>query len=221
LAHVYMEMQADRSLAWDSNDALSVFGEPVSRASTALLRKAMRQPAWSFWAKANLFKGSIALSGATTWRASIGFLNKALVPDTEADFCQAFVQQMLTVSTRAMINLLSDIKGSPVRQLDPVGTEALHGLKGREINLSLLASTFGGIASSTAQSLFARDVAAGDNAPPGSPSDTAQPDTLVTKELLLTGSKDRYSQHGNNVVILPEALLSLPPVCVPEDPGRG
>ena len=222
LAHVYMEMQADNVLPWDSSDALSVFDEPVSRASSALLRKAMRQPAWSFWAKANLFKGSIALGGATTWRASMGFLNKAILPDAENDFCSAFVQKMLTVSTRAVASLLCDIKGSPVRCLDPVGTEALFGLKGREINLSLLAATLGGIASNTVQSLFTKNRIAGYiGTSPGNLPDQQLPDAPVTKELLLTGSDSRNPQHCDYVVTLPDALLSLPPVCVPEDPGRG
>ena len=218
LAHVYMEMQADISLPWDSQDALSVFDEPVSRESSALLRKAMRQPAWSFWAKANLFKGSIALGGATTWRASIGFLNKALQPDSDTDFCAAFVQEMLTVSTRAMASLLNDIKGSPVRSLDPVGSEALFGLKGREINLSLLAATVGGLASGTAQSLFTKtgttdnnEVATGNGAS----------ELPVAKENLLTGTDNRCPQHMEYSFTLPDALLSLPSVCVPEDPGRG
>ena len=131
LAHVYLEMQADRALDWDSADALAVFHERPSAASAALLQKTMRQTPWTFWMKKFLFRQSIFFGGLPSWRSAMGFFDSVIVGQEGA----AFAEQMLVVSTRAMVNLLQDIKNSPVRSLDPIGADALADFRGQPLNL--------------------------------------------------------------------------------------
>lgn len=140
LAHVYLEMQADRVLDWDSKDALGVFRERPSAASAALLQKTMRQTPWTFWMKKFLFKQSIFFGGLPTWRSAMGFLDSVVVGPEGV----AFAEQMLVVSTRAMVSLLQDVRNSPVRSLDPIGAEALEGFRGQSPNLlqSLMENLF-------------------------------------------------------------------------------
>ena len=140
LAHVYLEMQADRVLDWDSKDALGVFRERPSAASAALLQKTMRQTPWTFWMKKFLFKQSIFFGGLPTWRSAMGFLDSVVVGPEGV----AFAEQMLVVSTRAMVSLLQDVRNSPVRSLDPIGAEALEGFRGQSRSLlqSLMENLF-------------------------------------------------------------------------------
>lgn len=131
LAHVYLEMQADRVLQWDSKDALAVFRERPSASSAALLKKTMRQTPWTFWMKKFLFRQSIFLGGLQSWRSAMGFLDSVIVGQEGV----AFAEQMLVVSTRAMVSVLQDVKNSPVRTLDPIGAAALEGFKGQPVNI--------------------------------------------------------------------------------------
>ena len=121
LAHVYLEIQADNSVAWDRKDALDVFRESGSRGAERMLVRAMGQKSWLFWVKKHLFRSSIGIGGRKSWRASMQVLDSALNgARREAD-----LQALLTISTRAMVDLLRDPYNSVVRALDPVGTEAL------------------------------------------------------------------------------------------------
>lgn len=121
LAHVYLEIQADRLLSWDTTDAVGVFHEAGSRGSALMLRDTLNQKALSFWLKKHMFEGSIALGGSKVWRTSMQLLDK-LLPQHERE---NFVREMLTISTRAIFSLLADPSGSPVRSLDPIGADAL------------------------------------------------------------------------------------------------
>ena len=121
MAHVYLEIQADRLLSWDSSDAVGVFHERSSRKAAAMLRATMRQRTLSFWLKTRLFESSVALGGSRAWRGSLRVLD-SLVPGHERS---ALLDRMLTLSTRAIVNLLQEGEASPVLTLDPIGAEAL------------------------------------------------------------------------------------------------
>ncbi|MDL2307747.1 zinc dependent phospholipase C family protein [Desulfovibrio sp. OttesenSCG-928-C06] len=121
LAHVYLEIQADNSVNWDYRDALDVFRESGSRAAERMLARAMGQTAWLFWVKKHIFRGSINFGGRKGWRASMQALDSALNGRRR----EAELQALLTISTRAIVDLLRDPYDSVVRTLDPVGTEAL------------------------------------------------------------------------------------------------
>lgn len=127
MAHVYLEIQADRLLAWDSSDAVGVFHEKSSRKSAAMLRATMRQRALSFWLKTRLFESSVALGGSRAWRGSLRVLD-SLVPEHERS---ALLDRMLMLSARAMISVLREERDSPVLALDPIGAEALARAKGK------------------------------------------------------------------------------------------
>lgn len=239
LAHVYLEMQADRVLEWDSQDALAVFRERPSAASAALLKKTMRQTPWTFWMKKFIFRQSIFFGGLPSWRSAMGFLDSVIVGQEGV----AFAEQMLVVSTRAMVNLLQDVKNSPVRTLDPIGAEALEGFRGQPVKIvqGIMEHLFPGLAQKGwSESLFYNETLA---AQTGKKFDLAfgvpeagEAEPVKNQKgfnpvpthgaagkyrgeagqgLQLLHSIDSGSPIIEEGFTLPEVLKNLPPVCVP------
>lgn len=121
MAHVYLEAQADRLLAWDSGDAVSVFHRKNSSGADAMLRSTMRQRALPFWLKKHLYEGSVALGGSGLWRGSMRLIDGLVVQSDR----RALLDYMLILSTRAVFDMLKQGKESPLLNLDPIGADAL------------------------------------------------------------------------------------------------
>lgn len=121
LAHMYLEIQADRLVAWDSGDALGVFYEKDSPLAASMLQQAMRQKNLPFWLKTHIFQGGIAVGGTRLWRCSMRMVD-ALMPGRERG---NLLDRMLVLSTRAIVNLLQLSHSSPLLALDPIGADAL------------------------------------------------------------------------------------------------
>lgn len=121
IAHVYLEMQADRLLDWDAEDALSVFRERRSAASLALLRKTLNKNVVKFGLQSRVFQGSVALGGSGPWRKGLTAVD-TLFPDHVR---RAYLDGLLTVATRAVVDVLKHGSASPVFTLDPIGAKAL------------------------------------------------------------------------------------------------
>ena len=125
MAHVYLEAQADRLLAWDSGDAFEVLRGKNSGKTDVMLRSALRQRAFPFWVKKRLFESSVALGGTRAWRGSIRVVD-ALVQRHERG---PLVERMMTLSARAIVNVLREQRNSPLLALDPIGADALDRAK--------------------------------------------------------------------------------------------
>lgn len=121
LAHVYIEMQSDASLKWDSLDARGVFHEAGSLASERILRETIRQKAWMYWLKKHVYESSIAIGGSNRWRSSMAFMNRLFPGEERLDM----LDYMLTLSTRGIMSVLKDLDNSPVLKFDPIGADAL------------------------------------------------------------------------------------------------
>lgn len=121
IAHVYLEMQADRLLEWDRDDALSVFRERRSAASLALLRKTLNKNSVQFGLQSRVFRGSIALGGSGAWRKGLTVVDK-LFPEHVR---HAYLEGLLVTSTRAVTDVLKNGSASPVLTLDPIGAKSL------------------------------------------------------------------------------------------------
>lgn len=121
IAHIYLEAQADRLLTWESADLLGLFKGDQSRVTSALLSDALRQKAFSFWIKKQLFQGGIYLGGSRLWKSSMRLLD-AYMPENGRG---TLLEQMLTLSTMAMVNFLRHGRDSILVNLDPIGEEAL------------------------------------------------------------------------------------------------
>ena len=121
MAHVYLEMQADRLLEWDKEDALSVFRERRSAASLALLRKTLNKNPVKFGLQSRVFQGSIALGGSRPWRTGLTAVDKIFSDHVR----RAYLDGLLTISTRAVVDVLKHGTASPVFSLDPIGAKAL------------------------------------------------------------------------------------------------
>lgn len=120
-AHIYLEIQADRMISWDSSDALHAFHGENSSKSLSLLRSSMNKQALPFWIHTQIFQGSIAVGGSKVWRSSVRVLDTLLRQHERA----ALLEYMLVLSTRAMVDVLQKGKNSPMINLDPIGAEAL------------------------------------------------------------------------------------------------
>lgn len=125
LGHVYLEAQADRLLSWDSGDAVTVLHGRSDRKNDAALRATMRQRAFPFWIKKRLFGGSVALGGTKAWRGSMRAVD-SLIPQRDRS---ALLERMMTLSARAIFNILREGENSPLLALDPIGAKALAGAK--------------------------------------------------------------------------------------------
>ncbi len=125
MAHVYLEAQADRLLSWDSGDAFAVLHGKSSSTTDTMLRSALRQRAFPFWVKKRLFESSVALGGTRVWRGSIRAVD-CLVKKHERG---PLVERMMTLSARAIVNVLREQKNSPLLALDPIGADALDKAK--------------------------------------------------------------------------------------------
>lgn len=122
IAHVYLEMQADRLLEWDRAAALSVFRGRRGAAALALLRKTLRGNSFKFGLQSRVFQGSIALGGSAPWRKCLAAVD-GLLPGHVA---RPYFEHLLGVSTRAVVDVLKHGELSPVFALDPIGAKALE-----------------------------------------------------------------------------------------------
>ena len=121
MAHVYLEMQADRMLTWDRKLALAVFHERGSGNTSLMLRKTLRRNAIKFRLQSGVYQGSIAVGGSMLWRRSLRIVDR-LFPDSARS---ARLADLLETATRAVVDVLGSDGTSRVFGLDPVGTEAL------------------------------------------------------------------------------------------------
>ena len=121
MAHVYLEMQADRMVAWDSGHALAVFHERGSDATSRMLQKTLRRNAIKFRLQSGVYQGSIAVGCSALWRRSLRMVDSLLPEHVHA----ARLADMLDVSMRAVVDILRQGESSPVLRLNPVGTAAL------------------------------------------------------------------------------------------------
>lgn len=149
MAHVYLEAQADRLLAWDSEDAFDVLRGKNSRKTDVMLRSALRQRAFPFWIKKRLFEGSVALGGTRAWRGSIRVVD-ALVRRHERG---PLVEHMMTLSARAIVNVLGEQRQSPLLAFDPIGADALNKAAAARAGASRSGSLSGSLAGTLAGTL--------------------------------------------------------------------
>ncbi|MDR1124983.1 MAG: zinc dependent phospholipase C family protein [Deltaproteobacteria bacterium] len=205
MAHVFLEMKADKALTWDRKQALESFKAAGSKGAERMLMRSLNQKYWLFQLKKRLYRGSIALGGCGLRSAmrslrNLGrldavvkgnnlanlhsYLDQADDPAHPAFPLQPFalpegiaaagqpppvmfspltflpdpqaagpataekarknlpppttpLGDLLVVSARAVADLLRDPCGTRVRNLDPVGTQALarasRGLGPREV----------------------------------------------------------------------------------------
>ncbi len=121
MAHVYLEMQADRMVPWDKTHALSVFQERGSANTSRMLRKTLQRNAIKFRLQSGVYQGSIAVGGSSLWRQSLRAVDSFMPSHVHS----AYLADMLDLATRAVVDALRHGESSPVYGLDPVGTNAL------------------------------------------------------------------------------------------------
>lgn len=136
LSHVYIEMQADRMVAWDTPTARRLFRGRHRDADAALLR-AMRKRNLPFLLKKQLFRSSVALSGGHMLRHSLQWAGQLAPAVADKNYLEA----MLDVSLRAVVDVLCAPRDSDLLGIDPIGSGPLREAKltgGRELPLAML-----------------------------------------------------------------------------------
>jgi hypothetical protein len=121
IAHVYIEMQADRMLSWDKEHALAVFHGSRSKNAEYMLRKTLQHNAVKFRLQSNAYQASIAVGGSAFWRRSLRAVDR-FFPGHINTVC---LTDWLETATSAVVDVLRNGDRSPVFTLDPVGTNAL------------------------------------------------------------------------------------------------
>lgn len=121
MAHVYLEMQADRLLDWDKADALAVFRERGSGAALAMLRKTLRGNPLKFRLQSGVYKGSIAVGGSAVWRRSLSAVDRLFPEHVRLPW----LGNLLAVAARAAVDVLRGGEESRVLSLDPIGAVSL------------------------------------------------------------------------------------------------
>ena len=121
IAHVYIEMQADRMLAWNREQALAVFHGNRSKDSEQMLRKTLRRNAIKFRLQSGAYQASIAVGGSALWRRSLRVVDGLLPGRVSADDLAAWLE----TAAGAVVDVLRNGERSSVFMLDPVGTDAL------------------------------------------------------------------------------------------------
>ncbi|MCC8193378.1 MAG: zinc dependent phospholipase C family protein [Deltaproteobacteria bacterium] len=121
MAHVYLEMQADRMLSWDKALALAVFHAHGSKNTGRMLQKTLRRNAFKFRLQSGVYQGSIAVGGSALWRRSLQAVDSLLPGHVAA----SRLADLLETATGAVVDVLRNGETSPVFALDPVGTAAL------------------------------------------------------------------------------------------------
>lgn len=121
MAHVYLEMQADRMVSWSSRRALAVFQERRSKNTSRMLRETLRHNALKFRLQSGVYRGSIAVGGSSLWRRSLKAVDRLLPGHVPVPG----LANLLDMAARAVVDILRHGEASPVFALDPVGTRAL------------------------------------------------------------------------------------------------
>lgn len=121
LAHVYIEMQADRLVRWDTTSYRTF---KRARKADSLLLEATQKRKIPFCLKKQIFKGSVAVSGCYAFRRSLAFMHHV----TPYTCPKKYLTAMLDMSGRAILDVLSNPYDSVVLEFDPVGTLALGSL---------------------------------------------------------------------------------------------
>jgi len=119
LGHVYIEMQADAQVAWDTRQARELFARPQHDTDAALLAT-VRHRRWPFLLKKQVIKGHLSLCGRRRWDSSLGVAGRMLPLDGRGYF-----QDMFTLTLDAVGDFLARPGDSPVMELDPIGSAPL------------------------------------------------------------------------------------------------
>lgn len=125
LSHVYVEMLADDQVEWSAKDAMKLFRLGTGDADKTL-RSSMDARKLSFLLKKRVFHRTIGLFEYRPIHASINFSRK-VIPAYQA----GYLQDMLDLSFRSVVDLLNSPHGARAIQYDPIGSENLKVATGK------------------------------------------------------------------------------------------
>lgn len=123
MGHVYVEMQADRMVRWDSDQAFRLFTCPQQDTDATLLAT-VRERRLPFLLKKQMMKGHLHLCRKRTWARSLDAADRV----TRLGH-QAFFREMFTLTLDAVCDFLAAPEASGVRELDPIGSRPLWRVK--------------------------------------------------------------------------------------------
>ncbi len=119
LGHVYVEMQADALVRWDSRQAFLLFDRPQGDTDGVLL-DTVRHRRWPFLLKKQMMKSHLSLCGHRRWAQSLSVADRMYSLGHKD-----FFRSMFTLTLDAVGDFLADPGGSRVMELDPIGSRPL------------------------------------------------------------------------------------------------
>jgi hypothetical protein len=119
LGHVYIEMQADARVSWDTGQARELFASPQHDTDAALLAT-VRKRRWPFLLKKQVIKGHLSLCGRRRWDQSLDVADRVVRLGGLRYF-----QDMFALTLDAVGDFLARPGESPVMELDPIGSAPL------------------------------------------------------------------------------------------------
>ena len=120
LGHVYLEMQADRRVEWDHSQARDIFEARLNAQDHSLIGATCEKPL-RFKVKKRIYKGGLSMAGRKTLSSSLKFADRRL---SRVDG-SGFLDEMLDLSWRIVIDFLSEPESAQALALDPIGSSRL------------------------------------------------------------------------------------------------
>lgn len=122
--HVYVEMQADSRLTGGLNLRTTVPRRTQRGADKALVA-ALEKNRVSFMLRKRLFRSSMGVAKMHAWNRSLRLAQRMFPLPDDPDY----LRSMFDMSLRATLDILRDPEGSPVRDMDPIGSANLAQVK--------------------------------------------------------------------------------------------
>ncbi|MEF2144807.1 MAG: zinc dependent phospholipase C family protein [Desulfovibrionaceae bacterium] len=120
-SHVYVEMLADQKVGWDRRQASRVLNR-AEIAADDLLLAAMQRAKLPFLLKKNLMRSGLFLCRQVPWDISLDLASRLL---PAGDFAQ-FLDDMVSLSLRAVVDVFERPLDSPALEMDPIGSRNLE-----------------------------------------------------------------------------------------------
>jgi len=118
--HVYVEMQADSRLTGGLGRA-GKLARPLQRAVDRCMVSALEKNPLSYLCRKRVFRSGERLSSLRGWNRSLMFARRVM-PLPEGWHS---LEDMFTLSLRAVLDVLRDVNGTTLRGFDPIGSREL------------------------------------------------------------------------------------------------
>jgi len=124
-SHVLLELQADMNVKWDIAKAQEILARPYRHHEHRLLTSMNLTGRLPFLLKKELFKSGMYFGDRNSWNGLGAFIDLVLPYEEDGKY----LQTMIDLTLRVVMNFLKDPEASPVLMFDPIGGRRLRFVK--------------------------------------------------------------------------------------------